>query len=80
MFYMYNPKLINSMVKETPKTIVGLIILSIIFLLIYKDYIPNDLLIVWMIAQTIFIYLRYRNAKKLEIYRRRRFPKNKSTD
>ncbi len=56
------------MVQETPKTIVGLIILSIIFLLIYKDYIPNGLLIVWIIAQTVFIYLRYRNAKKLEIY------------
>ncbi len=68
MFFTYHPKLVDRMIKETPKTIAGLIILSVIFLLIFKDYIPNELLIVWIIAQTIFIYLRYRNAKTLAIY------------
>ena len=56
------------MVKETPKTIVGLIVLSVIFLLIFKDYIPNTLLMAWVIAQATFIYLRYRNAKCLAVY------------
>ena len=68
MSYTYHPKLIESMTKETPKTVIGLIILSIIFLLIFKDYIPNQLLIIWIIAQIIFISLRYYNAKKLSIY------------
>ena len=68
MFFTYHPKLVERMVKETPKTIVGLSVLSIIFLLIYKDYIPNELLIVWVIAQSAFIYLRYRNAKTLATY------------
>lgn len=56
------------MVEETPKTIVGLIVLSILFLMIFRDYIPNEFLIAWSIAQVIFIYLRYRNAKKLALY------------
>ena len=68
MSFTYHPKLIESMTKETPKTIVGLIILSVIFLLIFKDYIPNKLLIVWIIAQAIFIYLRYHNTKTLSMY------------
>ena len=56
------------MVKETPKTIVGLVVLSVIFVLIYKDHVPNGLLVVWGILQSIFIYLRHLNAKTLEIY------------
>jgi len=68
MFFTYHPKLIERMVKETPKTIVGLSVLSVIFLLIYKAYIPNELLIIWIISQSTFIYLRYRNAKTLAAY------------
>ena len=56
------------MVKETPKTIIGLSALSLIFLWIYKDHIPNELLIAWVIAQSSFIFLRYYNAKKLALY------------
>lgn len=56
------------MVRETPKTILGLVVLSVIFFLIYKDYIPNKLLVAWGILQSIFIYLRHLNAKTLGIY------------
>ncbi len=66
--FTYHPKLVERMVEETPKTIVGLIVLSTIFLMIFKDYIPNELLIAWSIAQATFIYFRYRNAKKLALY------------
>ena len=68
MFFTYHPKLVERMVKETPKTIMGLSVLSVIFILIFKDYIPITLLILWLIAQITFIYLRYRNAKTLSIY------------
>jgi len=56
------------MVKETPKTIVGLVVLSIIFSLIYKEYIPNGLLVIWVILQGVFIYLRHLNTKILGTY------------
>ena len=68
MFFTYHPKLVERMVKETPKTIIGLSVLTIIFILIFKNYIPNTLLFLWLIAQMTFIYLRYRNAKTLSIY------------
>ena len=68
MFFTYHPKLVDRMVKETPKTIVGLVMLSVIFILIYKDHIPNGLLVVWVILQSIFIYLRHLNAKTLATY------------
>ncbi len=66
--FTYHPKLVDRMVKETPKTIGGLVVLSIIFILIYKDHVPNGLLVVWGILQGIFIYLRHLNAKTLETY------------
>jgi len=68
MFFSYHPKLVERMVKETPKTVVGLSVLSIIFLLIYKAYIPDTILVVWIIFQTSFIYLRFRNARLLVRY------------
>ncbi len=68
MVFTYHPKLVERMVNETPRTIVGLIALSVIFLFIFKDHVPNGLLIVWAILQSIFIYLRYYNAKSLSSY------------
>jgi len=68
MFFTYHPKLVERMVKETPKTIAGLVVLSVIFVLIYKDHVPNGLLVVWGILQSIFIYLRHLNAKTLGTY------------
>ena len=68
MLFTYHPKLVERMANETPRTIVGLIALSLIFLFIFKDYVPNGLLVVWSILQGIFIYLRYYNAKSLSTY------------
>ena len=56
------------MVTETPKTIVGLSVLSIIFVFIYKAYIPKTILITWVLFQISFIYLRFRNAQLLAKY------------
>jgi len=56
------------MVKETPKTIVGLSVLSVFFLFVYKAYIPNTILISWILFQISFIYLRFRNAQFLAQY------------
>lgn len=68
MFFTYHPKLVERLVNETPRTIVGLIALSVIFLFIYKEHVPNGLLVAWAILQGIFIYLRHYNAKSLSIY------------
>lgn len=56
------------MVRETNKTVFGLVTLSLMFLWVYKDFIPNNVLIVWTILQVIFIGLRYINSVKLDKY------------
>ena len=68
MLFLYHKKLVERMVTETPKTIVGLSVLSIIFIVIYKEYIPNTILITWVTFQASFIYLRFRNARILAKY------------
>jgi len=65
MFFDYHPKLVTRIVEETPKTIIGLIVLSVIFLLIYQDYVPTVLLLIWVVLQVLFIYARHLNSKRL---------------
>lgn len=64
----YNYKLIDYMVKATPRTIVGLVLLSVMYLVAFLQYIPAYILIIWAFLQALFIYLRYVNSKKLEKY------------
>jgi len=56
------------MVKATPKTIIGLVVLSLMYIYAFSSYIPDTELYIWTILQTIFIIIRYINAKKLERY------------
>ncbi|MFK5984429.1 MAG: GGDEF domain-containing protein [Pseudomonadota bacterium] len=66
MFLHYHPKLTKRIIEQTPRTISGLILVSLIFIWVYKEFIPVKLLSIWVLAQIIFIFLRYKNAKKLE--------------
>ena len=64
----YYPQQIDRIIKETPKTIVGLIIISSILVFIFIDYVPTKFIIIWIFVQIIFISLRFLNAKKLQKY------------
>ena len=64
----YDSKLIKLIVDNTPKTIFGLIIVSLIFIWTYIEYIPSEYLLVWSFLQIIFIIVRLANAKILEKY------------
>lgn len=64
----YHFKLVEHMVSSTPKTIVGLFLLSGMFLIAYSDFIPYNILLIWVILQAIFIFIRYLNTKNLEKY------------
>lgn len=66
--YEYNPKLLKLVVDNTPRTILGLFVVSLIFIWVYMDYIPFEYLLLWGLAQTIFIVARYINGKKLSKY------------
>lgn len=64
----YHFKLIDHMVKATPRTIFGLVVLSVMFILAFSSFMPTDVLIFWTILQALFIFIRYINAKNLEKY------------
>jgi diguanylate cyclase (GGDEF)-like protein len=64
----YHPRLVQRMVDETPKTIVGLITLSLLLIWIYYEYVPIEMIMLWIIAQSAFIYLRFLNAKILKAH------------
>lgn len=64
--FTYQNELISHVVKETPKTIAGLIIASLMFLYLNKEYAPLNILLTWTLLQTLFIYLRYANANNLK--------------
>ncbi len=66
MILDYHPMLVERMVKETPKTIVGLVVLSVIMIWVYKDYVPTSYIVMWVVAQLVFVYFRFLNAKILK--------------
>jgi len=64
----YDSKLVKLIIADTPKAVIGLIVVSSIFVWIYVDYIPMGYLLSWVLLQTIFISLRYFNGKMLAKY------------
>lgn len=68
MDFKYHPKLVEHMVRQTKKTVSAVFITSFIALLIYRNHIPLSLQAVWIVAQSLFLVLRYYNAFKLRRY------------
>ncbi len=65
MLFDHHPIQVQRIVDETPKTVIGLSLLSVVTIWIYADFIPTHLLIAWILLQTIFIFFRLLNAKML---------------
>ena len=66
MLFDYHPKLVERMVRDTPKTIATVTILSLMLIWIYSPYVPNRIICYWSLAQVIFIFFRYLNYRILE--------------
>ena len=64
----YDSKLVKLVANDTPKAIFGLIIVSIIFIWAYMDYIPLEYLLLWSLLQVLFTISRYVNGKILLKY------------
>ena len=71
----YHTQLIEQMIEQTPKAILGVIIVSVVYVVTYVKYIPVEYLMVWVFSQVIFLLFRYKNIKNLE-----KFIKNNQTD
>jgi len=64
----YQPQQVQRFINETPKTIAGLIVISAIIIYTYIDYVPLDIVLLWSLSQSIFIFFRFYNFKKLQKY------------
>lgn len=62
----YHTKLLQRMINETPKAVVGLILLSCIYIWIYKNFLPYFYLYLWIVLQSVFITLRFIHARLLD--------------
>ncbi|PHS32006.1 MAG: hypothetical protein COA92_07470 [Sulfurovum sp.] len=71
----YHTQLIEQMIEQTPKAILGVIIVSVVYVVTYVKYIPIEYLMVWVFSQIIFLLFRYKNIKNLE-----KLIKNNETD
>lgn len=62
----YHPKLIEYMIEQTPKSVVGVMIVSFIWLFAYVQYVPMKYLIIWALLQIIYLVFRFKNAQILK--------------
>ena len=62
----YHTKLIEHMIKQTPKSIVGVVLVSFVWLYAYVSYVPMKYLILWASLQIIYLLFRFKNAQTLE--------------
>ena len=72
----YHQKQVQRLIQETPKTIIGLSLMSCTLIYTFFDYVPLELILAWAFAQTTFLVLRYFNTKKLEKYLNSKDDKN----
>jgi len=62
----YHPKLIEHMIEQTPKSVVGVMFVSFIWLFAYVPYVPIKYLILWALLQIIYLVFRFKNAQILK--------------
>lgn len=64
----YFSKLVEEIVKRSNRTLIGVFFSSLVPIYIYKDYVPHDYIIIWIIVQFTIIFFRYINTNNLKKY------------
>ena len=62
----YHPKLIEHMIDQTLKSILGVMFVSFIWLFAYMPYVPIKYLILLALLQIIYLLFRFKNAQTLK--------------
>ncbi len=60
------PYLSDNIVSETPKAIFAFFIITVLYVFIYKDFIPVPIMLGWLVSVIIFLSLRFWNATKFK--------------
>lgn len=64
--FNYHPELIIHMIKQTKKSIIGVMLVSFIWLWAYVAYVPMQYLILWALLQIIYLLFRFKNMQALK--------------
>ena len=63
-----HPKLTESIVEQTPRAMIAMLIVSSAYILIFTKFIPLYILLIWFVFQGLLAIYRFYNAKKLKQY------------
>ncbi|WP_159820866.1 hypothetical protein [Colwellia sp. 20A7] len=63
-----HPKLVKSLVEQTPRAMIAMLIVSIAYIGIFIKYIPMKILVVWFVLQILLALYRFYNAKMFKKY------------
>jgi len=63
-----HPKLIESLVEQTPRAMIAMLIVSSAYFGIFIKFVPLTMLIVWFVFQILLAMYRFYNAKMFKTY------------
>jgi diguanylate cyclase (GGDEF)-like protein len=63
-----HPKLIESLVEQTPRAMIAMLIVSSAYMWIFNIFIPFKILIIWFIFQILLAMYRFYNGKMFKKY------------
>ena len=66
--YSYHPKLVSIMTEQTPRAMIALMIVSLVYISIFFQFIPLNFLLLWLFFQLLLVVARLYNAKVLKIH------------
>ena len=63
-----HPKLIESLVEQTPRAMIAMLIVSSAYFGVFIKFIPFYILVIWFVFQILLASYRFYNAKMFKIY------------
>jgi len=65
---MTHPKLIETLVHQTPRAMIAMLIVSSVYFWVFHIFVPVEILIVWLFFQLLLALYRFNNAKMFDKY------------
>lgn len=63
---MTHPKLIETLVHQTPRAMIAMLIVSSVYFWVFNQFVPFEILMVWLFFQLLLALYRFNNAKMFD--------------
>ncbi len=64
--FNYHPGLISITTEQTPRAMIALITVALVYMSIFVEFVPLRILLIWFFFQVLLAVSRYQNAKTLD--------------